>query len=55
MQQVLPPVLPPAEASPEVAREDTHQGKRRHPPVIAILSVELHVIFLRKLFHLDKS
>ena len=40
--QVLPLVMSPA--SPEVTLEDTHEGEqRRHPPVNALLSVELHV------------
>ena len=26
-----------------VAREDTHEGERKHMPVNALLSVELHV------------
>ena len=42
MPKMLPLVMPPAaDASPEVAREDTHEGERRHPPVNALLSVEL--------------
>ena len=41
MPQVLALVMSPGEASPEVAREDTHEGERRHPPVNALLSVEL--------------
>ena len=44
MPQVPPLVMPPAEASPEVAREDTHEGERRHSPVNALPFVELHVI-----------
>ena len=39
MPQVPPLVMPPAEASQEVAWEDTYEGKRRHPPVNAYLSV----------------
>ena len=39
MPQVLSLAMPPAEASPEVAQEGTHEGERRHPPVNALLSV----------------
>ena len=37
-------VMPPAKASPEVAREDKPEGERRHPPVNALFSVVLHVV-----------
>ena len=37
-------VMLPAEAPSETAQEDTHEEeRRRHPPVNARLSVELHV------------
>ena len=34
------------EASPQVAREDTRKGARRHPPVNTLLYVVLHGIVL---------
>ena len=45
MPQVLPLVMPPAEASPEVAQENKHEEERRHLPVNELLSVQLHVLF----------
>ena len=43
MPQMLPLVMPPvAAASPEAAREGTHEGERRHPPVNVL--TEFHVV-----------